>query len=49
MCEQVLPISFQTFDFDSKLLEAPKALKDFLYQYNQKKEMLDKLENENKK
>ena len=32
MHEQVLPISLQTFDFDSKLLEAPKTLKDFVYQ-----------------
>ena len=31
--EQVLPISLQTFDFNSKLLEAPKSLKDFVYQY----------------
>ena len=36
MREQVLPILFQTFDFDSKLLEAPKTLKDFVYQYQQK-------------
>ena len=42
MHEQVLPISFQTFDFDSKLLEAPKTLKDFVYQYQQKKQILDK-------
>ena len=27
--ELVLPISLQTFDFDSKLLEAPKTLKRF--------------------
>ena len=30
MHEQVLPISLQTFEFDSKLLEAPKTLKDFV-------------------
>ena len=47
--EQVLPISLQTFDFDSKLLEAPKTLKDFVYQYQQKKEVLDKRENNNSK
>ena len=45
MHEQVLPISLQTFDFDSKLLEAPKTLKDFVYQYQQKKQVLDKKEN----
>ena len=31
--EQVLPISLQMFDFDSKLLEVPKTLQDFVYQY----------------
>ena len=45
MHEQVLPISLQTFDFDSKLLEAPKTLKDFVYQYQQKEQMLDKCKN----
>ena len=34
------------FDFDSKLLEAPKTLKDFVYQYQQKKQILDKREND---
>ena len=47
--EQVLPISLQIFDFISKLLEAPKTLKDFVYQYKQKKEILDKHENQNNK
>ena len=36
MQEQVLPISLQTFEFDSKLLKAPKTLKDLVYQYKQK-------------
>ena len=45
MHEQVIPISLQTFDFDSKLLKAPKTLKDFVYQYQQKKQILDKCEN----
>ena len=36
------------FDFDSKLLEAPKTLKDFVYQY-QKKQILDKKENNDNK
>ena len=35
MHEQVLPISLQTYDFDSTLVEAPKNLKDFVYQYEQ--------------
>ena len=34
--EQVFPISLQTFKFDSKLLKAPKTLKDLVYQYKQK-------------
>ena len=45
MHEQVLPISLQTFYFDSKLLETTKTLKDFVYQYQQKKQVLDKREN----
>ena len=48
MHEQVLPSSVQTPDLDSKLLEAPKILKDFVYQYKQKKQILDKHENNNK-
>ena len=32
MHEQVLPISLQTSNFDSKLLEAPKTLKEFVHQ-----------------
>ena len=46
--EQVLPILLQTSDFDSKLLEAPKTLKDFVYQFKQKKQLLDTHENNNK-
>ena len=34
--EQILPISLQTSDFDSKLLEAPTTLKEFVYQYKNK-------------
>ena len=47
--EQVLSISLQTFDFNSKLLEAPKTVKDFVYQYKQKKEILAKHENQSNK
>ena len=34
--QQVLPISLQMLDFDSKLLKALKTLKDFVYQYQQR-------------
>ena len=34
--EQVLPISLQTTQFDSKLLKAPETLKDLVQQYRQK-------------
>ena len=47
--EQVLPISLQAFDFDSKLLEVPKTLQDFVYLYQQKKQILDKCDNNNNK
>ena len=47
MHQKVSPILLQTFDFESKLLEAPKTLKDFVYQYKQKKQILDKCENNN--
>ena len=48
MHEQVLPISLQTFNFDSKLLEAPKTLKGFVHQYQKKKQVIDKKENSDK-
>ena len=48
MQEQVLPISLQMFEFDSKLLKAPETLKDLVYQYKQKKQILNKRENNNK-
>ena len=34
--EQVFPISLQMFEFDSKLLKAPKTLKELVHQYKQK-------------
>ena len=43
----MLPISLQTFNFDSKLLEAPKTLKEFVHQY-QKKQVIYKKENSDK-
>ena len=36
--EQVLPISLQTFDFNSKLLESPKTLKRFCLSIQAKEE-----------
>ena len=48
MHEQVLPISLQIFDFDSKLLKTPKTLKDFVYKCKQKKQILDEHKNNNK-
>ena len=39
--KQTLPISLNISKFDSKLLTAPRNLKDFIHQYNHKKEILD--------
>ena len=38
--KQTLPISLHAYKFDSELLTAPKMLKDFIHQYNHKKEIL---------
>ena len=40
--EQILPISVQTFDFDSKLLSSPKTLKDCVTLYKNKEEIMEK-------
>ena len=37
------------FEFDSKLLRTPKTLNDLAYQYKQKKQILNKRENNNSK
>ena len=47
--EQVFPISLQTFEFDSKLMKAPKTLKDLVYQCKQKVQMLNKTNNKSTK
>ena len=47
MHQQILPISLQTSEFDSQLLDAPKTLKDFVHQHKNK-QLLDKHENNNK-
>ena len=39
--EQILPISLPPPEFDSQLLTAPKTLKDFVHQIQQKKVMFD--------
>ena len=39
--EQILPISVETFEFDPKLLSAPKTLTDLVTQYKNKKKNLE--------
>ena len=39
--EQILPISLESFEINSSLLQAPKTLKDFIHQYKHKKEIFD--------
>ena len=39
--EQILPISLQSFEFNSSLLQTPKMFKDFIHQYKCKKEIFD--------
>ena len=48
MHEQVLPISLQICNFDSKVLEAPMTLNEFVHQYQKKKQVLDNKENSDK-
>ena len=45
--EQVIPISLQTSEIDSKLLKASETLKDLIQQYKQKRQALNKV-NKNK-
>ena len=47
--EQVFPISLQTFEFDSKLMKVPNTLQDLVYQYNQKGQILNKINNKTTK
>ena len=47
--EQVFPISLQTFEFDSKLLKVPNTLKDLVYLYKQKGQIIGKVNNKNTK
>ena len=39
--EQTMPISLKVANFEFELLMAPKTLKDFIHQYNHKKEIFD--------
>ena len=39
--KQTLPISLQSFDFNSDLLKAPKPLTDLVHQFRHKKEFFD--------
>ena len=43
--EHVFPISLQIFEFYSKLLTVPRTLKDLVYQYKQKGQILNKTNN----
>ena len=47
MQEQVIQISLQTLEIDSKLLKGPETLKDLIQQHKQKRQALSKV-NENK-
>ena len=39
--EEILPISLLSFEFDTNLMQAPKMLKDIVYQYKHNKDILD--------
>ena len=45
--EQILPISFKTTQFDSKLLKAPETLKDLVQQYRKKGHVSNKVNGNN--
>ena len=47
--EQVFPISLQTSEFETNLLNAPKTLKDLVKQHQQKGHILDKSNRDNNK
>ena len=40
--EHILPISFESNDFDEELLSAPKTLRELVERYRQKKVFFDK-------
>ena len=45
----MFPISLQTSEFDSKLLKAPKTLKDLVHQHKQMGQILNKINKNNAK
>ena len=47
--QQVFPIALKTSDFDTKLLQAPKTLKDLVREHKQKEQMLEKSKNDDNK
>ena len=44
--EQILPLSLETFEINPNLINAPKTLQDLAIQYRNKKNILDKKEQE---
>ena len=44
--EQILPLSLETFEMNPNLINAPKTLQDLAIQYRNKKNILDKKEQE---
>ena len=42
--EQILPLSLQTFEIDPKLINAPRTLQDLAIQYKNKRNILEKKE-----
>ena len=40
--KQILPISVEVFEFDPKLLSTPQTLKDFVAQYKNRRELLER-------
>ena len=44
--EQILPLSLETFEISPNLINAPKTMQDFAVQYRNKKNILDKKEQE---
>ena len=44
--EQILPLSLETFEINPNLINAPKTLRDLAIQYRNKKNILDKKEQE---
>ena len=44
--KQILPLSLETFEINSNLINAPKTLQDLAIEYRNKKNPLDKKEQE---